>query len=79
MRPCKFFVKTWRMALRCLKEQREKDPRLDRKWIVSVVKDGDMDENAWQKAFAKTETPLGWDFAGELSFGREAFGFSKKA
>jgi hypothetical protein len=49
-------------------------------WIVSVVKDVEMEKSALKKAFAKTEEPLGWYFAGELSgYGREQFDFYKKS
>jgi hypothetical protein len=30
------------------------------KWIVSVLKDVEMENSALEEAFAKTETPLGW-------------------
>jgi hypothetical protein len=36
-------------------------------WIVSVVKDVEMNEDALWEAFVKTEEPLGWWFAGLLS------------
>jgi hypothetical protein len=49
-------------------------------WIGSVVKDVDMNKNALIEAFAKTEEPLGWYIAGELSDdGRERFDFFKKS
>ena len=48
-------------------------------WIVSVVKDAEMKKSALIEAFAKTEKPLGWFFAGELSSGRERFDFCKKS
>jgi hypothetical protein len=37
-------------------------------WIVSVVKDVKMEASAVIEAFAKTEEPLGWLFAGVLSY-----------
>jgi hypothetical protein len=50
-------------------------------WITSVLKDVEMKENAVKEAFAKTEEPLGWYFAGELSqlYSREQFDFFKKS
>jgi TPR repeat protein len=48
-------------------------------WVVSVLKDVEMETSAWKEAFAKTEEPLGWYFAGYLSDGREAFDFDKKS
>jgi hypothetical protein len=45
---------------------------------LSVVKDVEMEEIALIEAFAKTEEPLGWYFAGKLSDGREQFDFYKK-
>jgi hypothetical protein len=50
-------------------------------WILSVVKDVEMEKSACKEAFAKTEEPLGWYFAGELSYddGREAVEFWKKS
>jgi TPR repeat protein len=50
-------------------------------WIVSVVKDVEMKKDAWRKAFVKTETPLGWYFAGKLSelFSRKQFDYFKKS
>jgi hypothetical protein len=50
-------------------------------WISSVVKEVAMEAKAWKEAFAKTEEPLGWYFAGELSDGtsREQFDFWKKS
>jgi TPR repeat protein len=48
-------------------------------WIVSVMKDVEMETSALIEAFAKTEEPLGWYFAGRLSGGREAFDFYKKS
>jgi hypothetical protein len=49
-------------------------------WILSVLKNGDMEWIAWREAFAKTEEPLGWHFAGWLSFDRrEQFDFCKKS
>jgi TPR repeat protein len=47
-----------------------------------VVKDVEMEEDAWKQAFAKTEKPLGQFFAGKLSKGKdptERFGFFKKS
>jgi hypothetical protein len=50
-------------------------------WILSVVKDMDMEDDSLKEAFAKTETPLGWYFAGEFSdeTEREAFDFYHKS
>jgi hypothetical protein len=49
-------------------------------WIVSVVKDVEMEKIALKDAFAKAEEPLGWCFAGLLSDdGREKFDFLKKS
>jgi hypothetical protein len=48
-------------------------------WIVSVVKDVEMEKNALREAFAKTEEPLGWYFAGIFSSERERFDFCKKS
>jgi TPR repeat protein len=48
-------------------------------FIWSVVKDVEMKMNLLKEAFARTEEPLGWNFAGELSGGREAFDFWKKS
>jgi TPR repeat protein len=48
-------------------------------WIMSVVKDVEMENSAVRKAFGKTEEPLGWYFAGLLSDGREKFDFYKKS
>jgi TPR repeat protein len=48
-------------------------------WIVSVVKDVEMEMNALIETFAKTEEPFGWWFAGRLSGGREQFDFYKKS
>jgi hypothetical protein len=48
-------------------------------WILSVVKDVEMEESALREVFAKTETPLGWGFAAMLSGGREQFDFYKKS
>jgi hypothetical protein len=50
-------------------------------WILSVMKDVEMEESALKEAFAKTEEPLRWYFAGELSelYSREQFDFYKKS
>ena len=49
-------------------------------WILSVVNDVEMKEKALKEAFAKTEEPLGWYFAGWFSYdGREQFDFYKKS
>jgi hypothetical protein len=48
-------------------------------WIWSVVKDVEMEHGALKEAFAKTEQPLGWYFAGELSRRREQFEYYKKS
>jgi hypothetical protein len=36
-------------------------------WIRSVWKGTEMEDSVLKEAFAKTETPLGWYFAGRLS------------
>jgi hypothetical protein len=48
-------------------------------WILSVWKDVDMEDSVLKEAFAKTETPLGWFFAGKFSEERERFDFYKKS
>ena len=48
-------------------------------WVVSVFKDVKIEKSALKEAFAKTEEPLGWYFAGKLSKGREKFDFFKKS
>jgi hypothetical protein len=48
-------------------------------WIVSLWKDMKMEKSVVKEAFAKTEEPLGWYFAGMLSDRREAFDFYKKS
>jgi hypothetical protein len=48
-------------------------------WILSVVKDVKMEKTALKETFAKTEEPLGWYLAGEVSVPREAFDFYKKS
>jgi hypothetical protein len=50
-------------------------------WISSVLKDMEMEWGAVKEAFAKTEEPLGWYFAGELSEedSREELDFYKKS
>jgi hypothetical protein len=50
-------------------------------WITSVVKDVELNLDALKEAFAKTEEPLGWYFAGKLSdwSSREQFDFYKKS
>jgi hypothetical protein len=50
-------------------------------WFLRVKKDVDMEKNALKEAFAKTEEPLGWYFAGRLSgwISRERFDFFKKS
>jgi TPR repeat protein len=48
-------------------------------WIGSVLKDVEMEWNAVKEVFAKTEEPLGWWFAGQLSDEREGFDFWKKS
>jgi hypothetical protein len=48
-------------------------------WIWSVVKDVEMEKFALIEAFAKTEEPLGWYFAGKFLYDREAFDFYKKS
>jgi hypothetical protein len=42
-------------------------------WIVSVMKDMDMEESDIKEAFAKSEEPLGWHLAGRLSESTEVF------
>jgi hypothetical protein len=48
-------------------------------WIVSVVKDVEIEWDALIEAFAITEEPRGWYFAGKFSGGRERFDFMKKS
>jgi hypothetical protein len=49
-------------------------------WIGSVVKDVAMEKNTLKQAFAKTEEPLGWYFAGKFAGDeREYFDFCKKS
>jgi tetratricopeptide (TPR) repeat protein len=48
-------------------------------WILNVAKDMESNQSDWEEGFAKTETPLGWYFAGRLSDGREKFDFYKKS
>jgi hypothetical protein len=48
-------------------------------WISSVVNGVEMKKSALKEAFAKTEEPLGWYFAGKLSGRREQFDFFKKS
>jgi hypothetical protein len=50
-------------------------------WILSVMEGVEMDADALKEAFAKTETPLGWYFAGELSdmHSWDQFDFYKKS
>jgi hypothetical protein len=48
-------------------------------WILSVVKDVEMEADALKEAFARTEEPLGWYLAGKLSYGEEEFEFYKKS
>jgi tetratricopeptide (TPR) repeat protein len=50
-------------------------------WILSVVKDVEKKRSALKEAFGKTEEPLGWYFAGELSDwdSYEEFDFYKKS
>jgi hypothetical protein len=50
-------------------------------WVVSVLKDVEMEKSAWKEAFAKTEQPLGWYFVGLLSDfdSRERFDAFKKS
>jgi hypothetical protein len=48
-------------------------------WILSAVKEVKLEKNALIEAFAKTEEPLGWYFAGQLSGGREQFDFRKRS
>jgi hypothetical protein len=50
-------------------------------WILSVVKGLEMKKsNAFKQAFAQTEKPLGWYFAGKLSQdGTERLNFFKKS
>jgi TPR repeat protein len=50
-------------------------------WITGVAKGAKMEKNALKEAFAKTETPLGWYFAGKLSEwdSREGFDFFKRS
>jgi TPR repeat protein len=48
-------------------------------WIGKVVKDVELGWDTLKEAFAKTEEPLGWHFAGMVSKGRERFDFYKKS
>jgi hypothetical protein len=49
-------------------------------WITNVVRDVEMEWDAIKEAFAQTEEPLGWYFAGMLSEDeREQFDFFKKS
>jgi hypothetical protein len=48
-------------------------------WILSVVEGGEMEKRALKEAFAKTEEPLGWWFAGEVSSLGEQFEFFAKS
>jgi TPR repeat protein len=49
-------------------------------WLVSLVKDVEMGRDALKEAFAQTEEPLGWYWAGEFSeYEREQFDFYKKS
>jgi hypothetical protein len=48
-------------------------------WILSVVKDVELDEGPLKETFVKTEEPLGWSLAGKYSDGRERFDFYKKS
>jgi TPR repeat protein len=48
-------------------------------WIISVVKDVEKKKSAVKEAFAKTEEPLGWYFAGMVVQGWEEFDFYKKS
>jgi TPR repeat protein len=48
-------------------------------WVWSVAKDVEMKKEALIEAFAKTEEPLGFWFAGKLSDGRERLDFFKKS
>jgi TPR repeat protein len=45
----------------------------DATWIVEVTKGVEMTKSALKRAFADTDKPLGWYFAGLLSTGREQF------
>jgi hypothetical protein len=74
-------------GLQCWKPKVERFERAAAKgheeaiWIVSVVKDVGTDRDAWREAFAKTEEPLGWYFAGYVSEweSRERFDFMKQS
>jgi hypothetical protein len=48
-------------------------------WVLSVWKDVDMEDSVLKAAFAKTEEPLGYYFAGRFSSGRERVDFCKKS
>jgi hypothetical protein len=48
-------------------------------WIGSVVNSVEMEKSVLMEAFAQTEEPMGWYFAGLLSDGREQFEFLKKS
>jgi hypothetical protein len=50
-------------------------------WILSAVEDVEGKDEVWKEAFAKTEKPMGWYFAGKLSKwkSREQFDFHEKS
>ena len=51
------------------------------KWVFNVMKGVELEWNALQEAFIKTETPLGWWFVGLCTniLSEKAFGFFKKS
>jgi hypothetical protein len=48
-------------------------------WIVRVIQDAERENMEWKEAFAQSEKPWGWYFAGYLSSGQERFDFCKKS
>jgi TPR repeat protein len=48
-------------------------------WILSVVRDAEMEWEPLVQTFAKTEQPLGWYFAGALTGGEKRFDFFQKS
>jgi hypothetical protein len=46
-------------------------------WMLSVVKDVEMEKCALKEAIAETEEPFGYNFAGTFSDGREALEYFK--
>jgi TPR repeat protein len=48
-------------------------------WIMSCIEGVELEVSALKEAFARSEEPLGWNLAGELSDGREAFELFKRS